>query len=513
MRLIAQVEKNIVRVLSHPASHIGTLGLDCNLDSRNSLGLSGNYRHRGFTRRESSVNLAANAGGFVTSDYDRVRVDYESEVESGANAFYEHDFRKDDHTLRVEINVAHSPETEDNHYTNRYRTPTAPLHLDNMLIKQTEDQRQVTVDYSNALTEHSTLEGGYSGDFNKTDMDNQGGVFDAAQQRFALDAATSSRFVYRETIHAVYGTYGDTFGRVSVLGGLRMEQSFLHAHLVTGEQTVANDYIKPYPTLHLAYKLSETNELQLNYSRRANRPEGEDLNPFPEYVDPRNVRVGNPRLRPELIHSLELGCRLQNKSGSLVPSVFYRRKYDGITPVTEALNDSTLLTTRKNLAKDESAGLELVLGWNSGGVLSTNASGSGFYEVIDASNLGFGAKKSTVTWSGTLSSNLNLPSGTMLQLNSTYRSSRLTPQGKSLASVVFNVGARQELLRDKLSVVLTVSDLFKTLKRKMELDTFWLKQTVVTNRDSRIAYLGVAYHLGKPAKKAKEKTLQYDNGN
>jgi hypothetical protein len=154
----------------------------------------------------------------------------------------------------------------------------------------------------------------------------------------------------------------------------------------------------------------------------------------------------------------------------------------------------------------------LVLSGNVGSVFSTNASGSAFYETIDASNLGFGAKKSTVTWSGTLSGNLNLRSGTMLQLNSTYRSSRLTPQGRFLASVVFNVGARQELLNDKLSLILTVSDVFKTLNRKMELDAAWLRQTVVTNRDSRIGYLGVSYHFGKAAKKGKEKSLQYDNG-
>jgi hypothetical protein len=148
-----------VRSLSHPTSHIGTLGLDYNLDLHNSAGISGNYRHRAFTRRETATSLASDAGGHVTNDYDRVRVDYESEIESGLTAFYEHDFRKDEHTLRAEVNLAHSPETEDNHYTNSYRTPATPTGLDNMLIKQTEDQRQVTVDYSNALTEHSTLEG------------------------------------------------------------------------------------------------------------------------------------------------------------------------------------------------------------------------------------------------------------------------------------------------------------------------------------------------------------------
>jgi hypothetical protein len=46
----------------------------------------------------------------------------------------------------------------------------------------------------------------------------------------------------------------------------------------------------------------------------------------------------------------------------------------------------------------------------------------------------------------------------------------------------------------------------------MELDTSWLKESVTTKRDSRIAYLGLSYRFGKPPKKAKEKSLEYENG-
>jgi outer membrane receptor protein involved in Fe transport len=501
-----------LRSHSQPISHVGTLGMDWRLAHGNSFGVSGDFRRRGFTRRETSTKVFADAGGHVTSDYARVRVDNESEDEAGLSAYLEHDFKQEDRKLRMEVNIARSPETEDNHYTNIYSTPSTPVSYDNVLIKQTEDQKQVTVDYSSPLTEHSNLEVGYSGDFNRTDMRTLGEFFDPAQQRFITDSATSNHFAYRETIHAAYGTFANTFGSLSAMAGLRMEEALLNTHLAAGDAAATNDYFKLYPTLHLAYAVSEGSELQLNYSRRANRPEGEDLNPFPENVDPRNIRVGNPRLRPEMIHSIELGCRQQRGSYTAQPSLFYRRKYDGMTAVTRALNDSTLLTTRENLATDQSAGVELLLGVNAGSIFSTNASGSGFYEVIDASNLGFGAKKSTVTWSGTLNGNLTLASGTMLQLNSTYRSSRLTPQGKYLASVVFNVGARQELLNDKLSLTLTVSDVFKTLNRKMELDTPWLKESVTTSRDSRVAYLGVSYRFGRPPKKAKEKSLEYDNG-
>jgi hypothetical protein len=169
-------------------------------------------------------------------------------------------------------------------------------------------------------------------------------------------------------------------------------------------------------------------------------------------------------------------------------------------------------TTMENLASDKSAGIEVVVSGNVGNSFSANLSTNAFYEQIDASNLGFSNNKSTVTWSGNLNCNLNLATATMIQINSNYRSSRLTPQGKFKPSFVMNLGARQDLLDDKLSLVLTVSDIWKTLKRESNIDTPWLMQNTTNNRDTRVIYFGITYHFGKPAKKSKDKSLQYDNG-
>ena len=327
-----------------------------------------------------------------------------------------------------------------------------------------------------------------------------------------LDAIKTNHFIYNETIHALYATCENSFGPFGFLGGLRAEQSFIKADLVSRDSVIANDYLKLYPTLHLSYMIGPFLELQFNYSRRANRPEGDDLNPFPEYQNLRNIRAGNPHLLPEFIHSVEFGVQWQNDNLTIVPSVFYRNKYNGFTRVTRQHPDSTLWTTMENLASDESAGFELVVSGNISSTFSANLSTNAFYEQIDASNLGYRGNKSTVTWSGNLNCNLNLGTATMIQLNSTYRSSRLTPQGENRPSVVMNLGMRQDLFGDRFSLVLTVSDIWKTLKRETNLDTPWLIQNTINNRDTQIIYFGITYHFGKPAKKAKDKSLQYDNG-
>ncbi|MDP3148775.1 MAG: TonB-dependent receptor [Ignavibacteria bacterium] len=495
----------------HPLSYGISLGVDYNYDSQNSSGISGNYFYRRFIRNETSTKVLKDYNYAITEDYDRLRYNKEYEIETEATAYFEHDFSAEDHKLRLEFTASRSSEEENNRYTNIYRVPTNTNQYDNTIIKQGDDKNHLSLAYENPLAKNSTLEAGYEGDFNKTDLDYFGEYFDNGQGAFVKDLVKTNHFIYNENIHALYLTYSNEIGALSFLSGLRAEQSKLKANLVSRDSIISNDYYNVYPTLHLSYKLTDASELQLNYSRRANRPEGDELNPFPEYQDPRNIRAGNPRLKPEFIHSVEFGYQWQNDFVTIVPAIFYRNKYNGFTSVTQAMNDSTLLTTQTNLSTEKSAGFEIVAASSSENIFSANLSTNAFYEEIDASNLGFSKKKSTVTWSGNMSCNVNLFPTTTVQINSNYRSARLTPQGEYQPSFVVNLGLRQDIFGDRLSAVLTISDIFKTQKREMNFDASWLKQHSINQRDSRVIYFDLTYHLSQPTKKSKDKSMEYDN--
>jgi outer membrane receptor protein involved in Fe transport len=495
-----------------PISHMITLGCEADFDETNNGGASGHYFHNAFTRTDYAHNAVQDVGMIPTQAYDRNRLDHEYQEDYGFDTFFEHKFPAENHKLRAEFSFSGHPEKEDNHYTNLFSLPAAPAQYDNTLIQPLENKTQVSLEYSDPLTEHSTLEAGYAGEFNYSNYDFNVSYFDPSQQALVTDLGKTSRFIFNETIHALYATYYRSFGDFSLLAGLRTEQSYTTPNLVTRDSVFSNSYLKLYPTLHLSYRISEAAELQLNYSRRVHRPESEDLNPFPEYRDPRNIQAGNPALLPEFIHSVEFGCKLQNSLLSVIPSVYYRYTSNRFTTVTQVLNDSTLLTTRTNLANDQSAGLEVIVLANIGDLLTSNLSVNAFYDQIDATNLGYGAKKSVFTWSGALTVSLNVAKGTMFQLNSNYGSYRLTPQGESRPSYVVNVGARQDLLDARLSLSLTVADVFHTLKRELQLSTPMLNQTVINRRDAGIVYFGLSYHFGAETKKSKEDQLRYDDG-
>ena len=56
--------------------------------------------------------------------------------------------------------------------------------------------------------------------------------------------------------------------------------------------------------------------------------------------------------------------------------------------------------------------------------------------------------------------------------------------------------------------MLTISDLFNSLKEATVLDTPLLRQEIVRRRSARIVYLGFVH---QPAKKPKDDPLKFDN--
>ena len=114
-------------------------------------------------------------------------------------------------------------------------------------------------------------------------------------------------------------------------------------------------------------------------------------------------------------------------------------------------------------------------------------------------------KKTILSFSSNFTSTFVITPKTMAQISANYRSSRLTPQGKIYPSFVFNLGVRQDFFKKKVSLLLTVSDLFRTQREKSELNSGYLMQERAGRRDAQIFYIGLSYRFGKVIKKAEEK--------
>jgi outer membrane receptor protein involved in Fe transport len=497
--------------LTHPLALLATLGFTLDVNKNNSIGLSGNYSNRNQVKNDINTKLFSDRTHLYTSYLDRLRYDPEYEKEKNVTAFYEHKFRGEDHTLRIELNIASSKEREDNHYENKYYFPSSHSTYDNTSIFQGEDQQLLNIDYAHSISEDSKLEAGYSGSFNQQNFDFYGEYFDFQSAKFIQDNIRTNQFLFNQSIHSWYGTFQKDYKKFGYSIGLRLEESIIKGYQVIKDTSIANDYSKLYPTLHMSYILSDQSQLQLNYSRRVHRAEGDDINPFPEYQDPYNVRAGNAKLLPEVIHSVEFGVKWQNRNYTFVPSLYYRYKQNGFTQITVPINDTVLLTTIQNLSNDQSVGLEFIFSAKAGNFFSSNLSTNLFYNQITATNLGYFNKRNILSFSINFNSTCSLTENTKTQLSAIYYSSRITPQGKKYPAFVLNAGIRQDLFNKKWSLTLTASDILRTLWQKTGLNTSYLKQLAIGRRDGQIVYLGVSYRFGKTIKKAEDK-IQFEKG-
>ena len=496
---------------SRPLSSLVQAGVDYSVDARNKLGATASYSHLTFFRTATVTNQSQDAGGGVTSDYDRLRTDPEWHKTLEFAATYQHRFPQDGHELSLELKDNRHQEIEDNHYTDIYRAPSVPKTFDDTLIKPTETGREAIIEYVRPFDDGAKLEAGYSWEADKNDMDFRGNFLDPATGLWVVDTTKTNRFIYQDAIHAFYATYGRPWGRFGLLAGLRMERTTVDANQVTTQVNEKNEYFRVYPSLHLSYNLTDTSQLQLNYSHRIHRPESDDLNPFPEYQDPYNLRAGNPHLRPEDTHSIEAGYQHKDNETTYLATVYYRYTYHTFTTFSRYIDSTTLLTTEENLAVNRSSGLELAATTNPGSPISLNFSSNAFWSEIDASNLGFGARQSTIAWSAKLNVNWHVAKRDLVQLNSNFAARRLTAQGYRQPTFVANLGFRHEFRDQKTAFIVTVSDLFDSLNERTVIDTPILHDEITRRRSSRIVYAGFTYSFGKPGKKPKDDSLPFDN--
>ncbi|MFD2573282.1 outer membrane beta-barrel protein [Spirosoma soli] len=161
-------------------------------------------------------------------------------------------------------------------------------------------------DYVHPMKNGSKLEVGVKSSIVNADNNT---IYDTLQQetrQWLFDASRSNQFKYDENINAGYVNYAGKLGKLKVQAGLRAEHTHSVGTSVTLNQRVDRNYLNLFPTLFLSRQLDTNNVLNFSYSRRIDRPDYQNLNPFVFYLDPYTYQQGNPFLRPQYTNSIEL---------------------------------------------------------------------------------------------------------------------------------------------------------------------------------------------------------------
>lgn len=479
---------------AHPFSHNIQAGTEWAINPKNRLQVSGNYNHKYFTRNDFIATTREKDGLSSLSSNRRYGDEKSNQVE--ASSIYSHTFGKD-HELTASYNYSLWKNRERNNYSDIQNADNINAQLYDINMAQ----HLLGVTYTKQLNKLWKLNMGYELDVLRTRLNQH--VWNILDGVTTPDINSTNDFTNTQNNHAIYTTLEYKSKKWGIQLGVRPEMTWTRSELFSLDSVVNNNYFMVYPTLHTSYKINGHNELQLSYSLRVNRPEADNLNPFPEYQDSITLHAGNPYLKPEKIHSVELGYQWQQGATTILGTLYYRYITHKMTMIAQQLPNSAIQTTMANLNSGSSAGAELIFNTKLGNWSTINLSGNLFYDQIDARTLGFEKVRDNIAWSASLNVSFNLFRGASLQVNSRYLSPSLLPQGRREGAFVTNMSMKYDIPRINLSLVATLSDVFDSFKEVYTIETPEFKQYFKERTDIRNFYIGAVWKFGASVQKKK----------
>ena len=447
----------------------------------------------GFTSRTSSL-FSGEAPGGAPLSFDREGSADLTRNDIAASGSWRRKFAGDEHDLTVSLTQSRTTSDTDRRDTVASNSILIPSVAEEIRAESTEDISHVKVDYNRPLAGGAKLKLGYELQVDLDDYDNSGQRGPSLATEVS-DPTLVDRFRLNQAVNGAYVTYQRPFGDLTVLGGLRVEDTQIDLHDITSRIKASSDDTHLYPSLHLAWKLSDKQQVTASVTERIQRPQPADYNPFRVFVDPFNFRAGNPDLKPQQTWSYEAAWQYRSGATFYLATAYFRDNQRGVTDVVQNLGGGVLLTTKENLSSSRSGGLELVASGRFTSTLTVNASANLGWTEIDASDLGFTQQRSAFTPSIRGVANWQATPKDLFQLQGVLTGKRLTPQGYHEPTGLVNIGYRHKY-SDDWSAFVTVRDALNSLGDTLVIDTPALKDRVVTRARVQAVFLGLTYSFG-----------------
>jgi outer membrane receptor for ferrienterochelin and colicin len=516
----------------------GNIGFDYFMDNRNTFTISGGLRQGKFGNNEFTNIIRDTTLDAITRHYTGTSNSTGNFTWNNYNGklSFKHNFAKPNKNITADVNYDYSKNTNlqeiGTQYYNVDGSRNGPFTDQRTSGSGTSDNLTVQTDYSNPITDKIKLEAGLRGAIRNSNSDNLNFLMDTATGKYMSLPALNSKYKYTDQVYAGYVTFSQKIKDFTYQLGGRIESSKYSGSLIDSNQTFSNSFpLSFFPSVFLTQKLNDKEDLQLNYSRKINRPNFWQLIPYYDYSDPLNISVGNASLVPEFSNLLELSYDVNFKNGNnIIATAYYRGTNNLISRYqywaknpNPAYNDSVFISSYVNANSSEAYGLEvtsvnkLASWWD----LTTNVN---FYNSkINGSNLG-GDNLTNQKWSwfGKINSTFKLPSNISFQITGDYTSKTILPPGRgggggghwgggnlstangySLPIYGFDAALKKDFLKDKsLSLSVSMNDIFRTRITKIHSESnlgnkIFSVQDIERQRDPQRVRVNLSWRFGK----------------
>lgn len=456
---------------------------------------------------------ALNNPTYVRNRYNDQKSDQNS-IEYSSN--FTNNFKKEGHKLTVDIAISENNDNDSSLIYDQIVGDESSLFVEGTFNKQKQQRNLFQADYVLPIGKDGRFEAGYRGNFQENLT-----IF-----RIIPESPYSNTLEYKEHVNALYAQYGSKINKFSYFFGMRFEDSNIHVNSLTANDFNNKKYNNFFPSGTVNYEFSENSSLSLSYSKRINRPRGRFLNPFSTYSSNINIFQGNPDLDPSLTDAIDLGYLKKWNKVTFNTSAYinitddsfqFIRKESGLfvngVPV--------IVSTPVNLAKEYRAGFEFNLNyspykwWRLNGnfnLFRNETQGSYTYTDYLGNEVYQDLNNEALSWFTRVSSKITLPYKIDWQVNGTYNAPQTNPQGKSFGVASMNMAFSKDILKEKATINLNISDVFNSRKmiRETNVDNVVSSYSEMQWRE-RLIMLTFTYRFNKQ-KNEREKPKREDNG-
>ncbi len=502
-------------------------GFDYFIDNRNTMTLSQGLVQGRFTSDEEQKQEYLNSDKEMERYGNRTSDSRFQFNKYNTQGNFTHKFPKEGKELNASVDVSYGDVKNNANILNTFYLIDGSLYNDPNVVRNdgSNNNNQVTakIDFVNPLKNDNKLETGlrsYINNYNSTF--NSFALTNGAEIKLPL----SNNYKYTEMIHAAYFTYTGKIKSIGYQAGLRGEYSKFTGTLIDSGRTFGYEYPDKlrniwdalFPSLYLSKKLSNDQEIQLNYSRRVHRPNFWQLNPFIDINDPLNIQQGNPELKPEFTNSMEFNYSKTFKDRSnFLGVLYYRNTQQDITRYSDTITDAqfqqlnnaavdpdAILNTFINAQSTNRLGLELTLQQKLSKNFDITPSASINYRNVKANVNQQNLSNEGFNWSTKFTANYKIEASDRsvfnnlsFQVTGEYESPRVIPQGKRLEQFDSDLALRKDLFKDKKgSLTFSVNDVFNTHRYGVIYDTENFYQESYNRRSVRRFRLTFSYKFG-----------------
>lgn len=514
----------------------GRMGMDYLMDNRNTITIGGNIV-RGQFKTSDVIDIMRDTDYISVTHADKGTRDSKSDFNFhnyGSTLSYKHNFAKANKEFTADLNYNYSKNDNNSNYSTQYfylnNNPKTPLLMDQNLGGGISKFFTAQADYANPITSKMKIEMGARMALRDFTSFNNTLIKDPNTGQFIFVNALSNNYNFKDAVYAAYTTWSQQINNFSYLLGLRAESSQYDGNYISKNTNFSNKYpLSLFPSAYLSYKLNDKQDMQLNYSRKINRPNFFQLIPFIDYTDSLNLSKGNPNLVPEFTNLLELSFQDQYGTGNSILATLYGRNTDNlITRYTfrdvnpnPAKTDSILMTTYANATRSYTFGLELtgknkVTKWWD---LTSNV--NLFQSTIKAGNLAGGVDNTQFSWFAKVNNSFKLPKNYSIQFSGDYTAKTLVgpgnggggggrgggmfgggsqPSAQGYIKPVYgaDLALKKDFMKNNAaSLTLQFSDIFRTRVYATHSESVFFVQDNERRRDPQMVRLNFNWRFGK----------------